>query len=279
MYIHPIYSWSFVLISILLTYFFVKRMEAKGCITFAYVGAVIFCINLFALFSWMFMWTSCRDIYNVVSSGKQYTASVISYTSEEHYDSEDRRYYTMRKPTVQFRTESGAVIRKPLSFSKSSLEVGDTYKVNYNAATGEVITLGFIMIIKFAGSFIFCFILTFLVAGMIRYIIGWPMERYYTLISKIGFNFFVPLLMISFDALLIYALFYGNDIPGWATAILVFFIIVLTLAVWGYIKMIFSKGTPVMRRTGPGQWSGDREEKKKSGKRKKRSRDTNLDRL
>ncbi len=277
MYIHPIYSCSFVIITILLTYFFVKRMDRKGCVTFAYVGAVIFCINLFALFSWMFMIGSCRDIYKVISSGRQYTATVISYTTEEHYDSEDHRYYTMHTPTVQFSTASGEVITKQLKFSTSNIEVGDTYKVNYDVASGEVITLGFTMVIKFIGSFIFCFILTFLVAGMIRYVLGWPMERYFALIATIGFHFFLPFLMIGFDALLIYALFYGNDVPGWATALLVFFIIVLSLSVWGYIKMIISKGTPVMRRTGPGQWSGDWEEKKKPVKGKKRSRDTNLD--
>lgn len=277
MYIQPVYSWSFVIITILLTYFFVKRMDKKGCVTFAYVGAVIFCINLFAIFSWMFMIGSCRDIYKVISSGRQYTASVISYTTEEHYDSEDHRYYTMHTPTVQFTTASGEMVTQQLKFSTSNIEVGDTYKINYNEANGEVITLGFTMVIKFAGSFIFCFILTFLVAGMIRYVLGWPMERYYALISKIGFNFFLPFLMIGFDALLIYALFYGNEVPGWATALLVFFIVVLSLSVWGYIKMIISKGTPVMRRTGTGRWSGDWEEKKKPGKRKKRLRNTNLD--
>lgn len=279
MYIQPVYSWSFVILTILLTYFFVKRMDKKGCVTFAYAGAVIFCINLFAIFSWMFMVSSCQDIYKVISSGKQYTARVISYTAEEHYDSEDRRYYTMYKPTVRFNTESGAIITKQLNFSQSSVDVGDTYRINYNSATGAVITLGFIMIIQFVGAFIFCFILTFLVAGIIRYIMGWPMERYYTLISKVGFNFFVPFLMTGFDALLIYAIFYGNDVPGWVTALLVFFVIVLSLAIWGYIKMIFSKGTPVMHRTGPNRWSADWEEKKKHGKRKKRPRDTNLDGL
>lgn len=279
MYIHPIFTWSFVLLNILLTFFFLRRLEKKGCIAFAYVGAVLFCINLFAVFSWMFMVSSCQDIYKVISSGKQYTATVISYTTEEHYDTEDHRYYTMHTPTVRFTTESGQEISKQLKFSTSSVDVGDTYRVNYNAANGEVITLGFTMIIKFVGSFIFCFILTFLVAGIIRFIMGWPMERYYTLMSKVGFNFFVPFLMIGFDALLIYALFYGNEVPGWATAILIFFIIVLSLSIWGYIKMVLSKGTPVMRRTGPGSWSGDWEEKKKRNKKKKRFRNTDLDDL
>lgn len=279
MYIHPIYTWSFVLLNILLTFFLLRRLEKKGCIAFAYVGAVAGCINLFAIFSWIFMWSSCRDIYKVVSSGRQYTATVISYTTEEHYDAEDHRSYTMHTPTVTFTTESGQEVNQQLKFSTSSVAVGDTYRVNYNAVTGEVITLGFTMIIKFVGSFIFCFILTFLVAGIIRFVMGWPMERYYTLMSKIGFNFFIPFLMIGFDALLIYALFYGNEVPGWATAILVFFILVLSLSIWGYIKMILSKGIPVMRRTGPGSWSGDWKEKKKRNKKKQRSGNTDLDDL
>ncbi len=277
MYIQPVYSWSFVLITLLLTYFFVKRTDRKGCLTFAYVGLVIFCINLFALFSWMFMISSCRDVYKVISSGHQYTATVVSYTTEQHYDADDHRSYTMPTPTVTFTTESGQEVNQQLKFSTSSVAVGDTYRVNYNAATGEVITLGFMMIIKFVGSFIFCFILTFLVAGIIRFVMGWPMERYYTLMSRIGFNFFIPFLMIGFNALLIYALFYGNEVPGWATAILVFFILVLSLSIWGYIKMILSKGTAIMGRTGPGRWSGGWQEKRKPKNRKEHSRPSNSD--
>lgn len=281
MHIHPVYSWSFVLITVLLTYFFVKRMQRKGCITFAYVGAVIFCINLFAVFSWMFMVSSSRDLYKAASSGKSYTAKVISFTSEEHYDSDKGRSYTMYQPTVQFTTESGRVVDKELEFSTSDLELGDIYKVNYNETNGKVITLGFTLIIRLVGAFIFCFLLTFLVAGLLRYVLGWPMGNYYALISKIGFNFFVPFLMIGFDALLIYALFYGNEVPGWATALIVFFILVLSLAIVGYLKMIFTKGTPVMRRTGPGQWSGDWEDdhKTKPKKKQKPSRHTDLDTL
>ncbi len=38
MYIQPVYSISFLVITFLLSFFFVKRLSKKGCATFAYVS-------------------------------------------------------------------------------------------------------------------------------------------------------------------------------------------------------------------------------------------------
>lgn len=255
MYIQPVYSISFVVITLLLSYFFVKRLQKKGCVLFAYVTVVIFCINLFAVFSWAFMVDSGKDLYKVVKGGKTYTGVVVSTKEEEHHDS-GHGNTKMYKPTVEFTTASGKVVTKELDFASSRIAIGDTYQVNYSDENSEVITLGFTMILKIVASFIFCFIFTFLIAGAIRFALGWSMEGYYTLISKIGFMFFLPFLMIGFDALLIYALFYGNEVPVWISVFLVFFILVLTLGIWGYLKNIFSKGAPVMHRVGPNRWQG-----------------------
>ncbi len=63
--------------------------------------------------------------------------------------------------------------------------------------------------------------------------------------------------MIGFDALLTYAIFHGNEVPIWVSGLLVFFILMLTLGIWAYLKMIISKGTPVMRKVAPNKWEGD----------------------
>ena len=64
--------------------------------------------------------------------------------------------------------------------------------------------------------------------------------------------------MIGFEALLIYAFLYGNEVPTFASAILVFFIIVLGLSIWAYLKMtFFSKAKLKWEKTGTGSWSAD----------------------
>ena len=254
----PVYTISFLVVTLLMIHFFIKRLSGKkGCMTYGYIGLILFCINVFAIFSWVFMYSSTKDLYAIATSGQQYTATVISFTEEQHYDSEDNRYYTMYQPTVEFTTEAGNVIAKELDFSTSGLEVGDTYKVNYNEANDKVITLGFTLVMKLVGSFIFCFIFTLLLVGVIKFSSGHSMESYKAFASKIGFQFFIPFLMIGFNLLLIYGIFYGNEVPLFVTGLLIFFSVMLALGTLGYLKMIFTKGEPKMKRVGVNKWAGD----------------------
>ena len=242
--IDSVYPISFLIVCILMTYFFVKRQGSSGCATYGFMGLIILSINMFTIFSWGFMLSTSLDLYKVMSSGKKYESKVISYTSEQRYDSEKRRHYTMYQPTVQFRTDSGEIIKTELDFSSSNINIGDSYSVNYDEDSGSVIALGFTLVIKTVGAFIFSVIFSFLFLGLVKYILGHNMDSYTALVTKVGLSFFVPFLMIGFDLLLIYAIFYGNDIPWYATAMLIFFVLVLTLAVFGYIKMLFTSGTP-----------------------------------
>ncbi|WP_299105041.1 DUF3592 domain-containing protein [uncultured Winogradskyella sp.] len=264
MQIDSAYSLSFLAITILMVYFFVKRLGKAGCMTYGYMGLIIFCINLFTIFSLFFAYTISKEVYSVLTSGEKYNAVVISYTTETHYDSDDGSSYTMDTPTVRFTTDTGETIERELDFSTSDVTVGDEYKVNYNAETGSVITLGFTLIMKVVGAFIFSFIFTFLFIGIIMYSFGYEMEGYKNLIAKIGFNFFIPFLMIGFNALLIYGIFYGNEVPVWVTLMLGFFVFMLTLGILGYIKMMFSKGAPKMKRVSSNRWIGDWESKNKN---------------
>lgn len=237
------YIVSFIAVSILMVFFVIKRLGKSGCMTYGYAGLVIFSINLFTVFSLYFAFTTTNQVYAVLTSGEKYNAEVISYTTETHYDSDDGSSYTMDTPTVRFTTKQGETIERELDFSTSDITVGDTYNVNYNAETGAVITLGFNLIIKVVGSFLFLFIFTFLFIGVIMYALGYNMEGYKSLVAQIGFKFFIPLLMIGFNALLIYGIFYGNDVPVWVTLMLVFFVVMLTLGIVGYFKMMFAKDT------------------------------------
>lgn len=235
------YFYAFIVINIIITFFVLKRSKKIGCIAFGYIGLVLFIINLFTVFSWLSFYSTIEETYGVLTSGKNYTATVINYTSKEVYNSENRQYRTMYTPIVEFTTFQGDNITRSLDFSTSGLEIGDTYWVNYNTATGKVTTLGFTITIKVVGTFLFCFIFMILFIGEILYLFNLRMDRYFSFLKGAGLYFFLPLIMIGFDALLIYALFYGNAVPLWVSLLLVFFIIMLTLAIMGYFKMMFSK--------------------------------------
>ncbi|PKH51639.1 hypothetical protein CXF68_13525 [Tenacibaculum sp. Bg11-29] len=229
-------------------------MNSKGCISFGYIGLLILSINAFTIFSWLFMCNSLKDIYTVSVSENKYYAEVVSTTSEEHYNDESGEYQTMYTPTVKFTTNTGSLIHKELNFSTSNKKIGKTYKVHYDETNDTIITLGFTMIIKTVGAFIFCFVFSFLFIGLLFFILNHPMDNYKNLASLIGFYFFVPFLMIGFDSLLIYSIFYGNSVPFFVIILLLFFISILSLAIVGYIKMLLSEGMPKMKRAGPGKW-------------------------
>lgn len=86
------------------------------------------------------------------------------------------------------------------------------------------------------------------------------MDKFYHILKVIGFYFFIPFIMIGFEILLIYGLFYGNEMPLLIKLVLLFFVLVMALAIYGYIKMMYEKGLPKMRKTGPGRWVGDWED-------------------
>lgn len=264
MQINPIYFYVSVAISLFMTYLFVKRLKNNGCFTFGYIVLIIFSVNSFTAFSGVLLVSSITDAYTAMTSGQQYEATVVSFTSEKHHDSENNKSYMMLTPTLQFTTGLGETIEKKLDFSTSQLKIGDKYSVNYNAENDTIITLGFTMVIKLIGAFIFSFIFTFTFIGIVIYVLGYPIKGYLNFISKIGFYFFIPFLMLGFSALLIYGAFYGNEIPKWVTAILIFFSVVLALAAFVYLKFMLTKGVPQTKPASTKKWLGNWENRPKN---------------
>lgn len=237
------YTIIFISINILITVFYLKRSDSKsGCITSIYIGIVIFCINLFVIFSILAFTHTLKESYQVLTSGKTYTATVIDFNTKKVYNSDTEKYQEMNTPTVRFLDENENNIEVQLDFSTSGLAIGDKYKINYNTKAERAITLGFPFIIKIVATFIFCVIFSFLFIGEMLYIFNRKMEGYFSIIKKAGIYFFLPFMLIGFDALLIYALFYGNEAPLIAVGLLVFFILILTLTIYIYLKILFTKG-------------------------------------
>ncbi|QXP61841.1 hypothetical protein [Olleya sp. HaHaR_3_96] len=221
------YTYGFLALTLLLTFFIAKRLGKTGCIGFGYVALIVGAINLFTVLVFFLISTAIKDLY-AIPFGINYTAEVIDSVSKSTEDG------TMYSPIVAFTTQSGAAVTEELSFSSGSLQ--NSYYINYNEDTGKLIPLGFILALKLAAAILFGVIFIFSFTGIILYAGGINMSGYLEVVKVVGLKFFLPLIMIGFDALLIYALFYGNEMPIFILGILVFFIFMLTLGIWGYIK-------------------------------------------
>ena len=239
---NAVYIISFLIVNVIITVLFVKRFgDRNGILTYGYVGLITFFVNSFFWASILLFFNSITDIYDAITADENYNATVIQVDSEREYNSDDGTYETMYTPTIRFRRNNMEVISKRLNFSSTSIEVGDTYRVSYIEKTDTVVVKGGFLVLKTLGSFIFCFIFSFIFAGEIRYIFNKEMSSYYDILRKAATYFFIPLIMIGFNIMLIYALFDGKNDGVFVSLILIFFILVLTLSIVGYFKMLITK--------------------------------------
>jgi|GEM_PF-988482 len=265
-------SWGFILIlvaSIFITRGFLKRTKKAGCLAFGYVGIVVFTILQIALLAWGFLISTSVATYDAFNGGKTYDARVIDVASYTKYDSDKERDVTMYTPTIAFVTTSGDTVTEQLDVSSSSYEMGEIYYIRYNQETGTILTLGYTLVLKFVGSLLFVIIGTSLGVGAALYAAQKPMDQFWHFMSILGFYILCPILMIGFDVLLIYGLFYIPDAPLFAKCIMGFFAFVLTLAIWGYLSNLIKKGAPKVQQVGFGKWSADWEDEPTANKRKK----------
>ena len=265
------YGWSGVvalLVGLLLTYKIGQRRvqsgkESLGCLGFGYVFLVVSILMVFAIGSAIGVGSSIYKSTQLLLHGQRYPAKVISYTTYESHDSDAGTTTTMFTPTLEFTTASGQLVEHTVSYSSSSKPtIGEFVTVYYDEVTQKGMSFGFGALALFVGALIFMVTLVFVFWGVLLYAMNYDMTNYFHRAKFIGVTFFIPLLMILFDGLLIYALFYGNKVPFFVTALLVFFILVLSLAIWGYIKMIFTHDI-AWEQTGPNSWGGHPVPKKK----------------
>ncbi len=149
------------------------------------------------------------------------------------------------------------LVAHTLSYSSSSQPtIGATVTVYYDETSKDSVSFGFGTLALFFGALLMMVVLVFAFWGILLYAMNYKMEYYLNVIKYIGLPFFIPIVMILFDGLLIYALFYGNEVPLFVSGILVFFILMLTLGIWGYIKMIRTHDM-VWKKTGPTSWAAN----------------------
>lgn len=252
-----------LIFSILIASIFSWRMnrgKKSGCFGFGYVALVAFMISCFALFITYYLSNSFLESVETYRKGEKCIAIVDSYSNYISKDSDGKRT-TMYTPTYKIQTNDGVVhiVKDPVSSGKAPI-VGDTLEVYYNKDTDKMFSWRASTFILFFGMLFMWFLLAFLFVGIARYAIGFNMDGYWKSAQKVGIAFFVPAIMIAFEALLIYALFYGNDVPLVVTIILVFFILVLGLGIIGFIKNLIDNGLPKWSRTSSTSWEADWDE-------------------
>lgn len=258
------YGWGGIValvIGLLLTYMIGQRRVSEGkgnlgCLGFGYVFLVITILMTFALSITWGIGSSIYKTITIVSNGQRYEAKITSFSSYESYDSDTGNYTTMYTPTVSFVTSSDEKVTHTLSYASSSRpDIGNSMVVYYNPILKDSVSFGFGTWALFIGALIMATVFLFAFWGVLLYAMNYKMDKYFTKLKFIGIHFFIPFIMILFDGLLLYALLYGNEVPIYVSGILVFFILVLTLGIWGYIKMIRSSDI-VWTKTGPGKWGG-----------------------
>ena len=236
-----------ILFSLWITQKIAKRKNTKlGCIGFGYIALVVFCISMFAVFLTSIILDLTIKKTDMLINSKSYTAQVIDFQEEQHIDSEGYST-TSHYPILKFTTEDGKILIRTSNEADISHKrlIGETRTVYYYEKEDLFTTIGAMTFISIIGLGVMCLVFVTLFVGIVIYGVGLPMKKYLRICSNIGFRFLVPLLMIAFDALLIYAFFHGNTSQAWfVKPILVLFIIGLSFGIWGYLNMIIQKGMP-----------------------------------
>ncbi len=228
----------------------------KGCMTTGYVALVIFCVTILCFAVFFMLFSSVKNDVSSFINGEQYTATVTSYTSEDKEDDEGdtQTYYTSY---VTFTTKEGYEVTRPKAFSSTGMPVmGETYTIYYDAKNNTLFVWEAMVVIMFVGMIIMGTILLFAFTGLVLFAFGAKMDGYWKACRNLA-SLFIPFIMIAFDALLVYGLLHKEH-PTFVVIILSFFILVLSLAIWGgYISMAIKKGPLKWKRTSAASWSGD----------------------
>jgi len=237
-----------------------KRLGRKnGCVSIGYITLVVFCISLLSTGITWIMIRSASENLSATIGGSKYTAKITDYTSHKSTDGN-----TMYTPIFSFTTEEGQTLSHPAGYSSGEKpQIGQECTVYYNSRTNQISIWSASTLILIIGVLIMASVLLIAFYAIVRYALGYSMERFWKFLQKFASYVFLPVVMISFDALLIYALISKVDSFG-VQCILFIFIFILTLAIWGYLKMTFQHGALKWKQTSYLSWSGDWDESNKN---------------
>lgn len=250
---------ALVLFSSWTTYKILKRLKSKaGCIFIGYVFGVIFCVTLFvfSILYWLIVYVGTHT--DAMINGDRYTGTITAF-EEEHGIDDEGYSYTNNFPVIEFTTNDGHTITRkssePIAAHKLPA-IGSDHTVYYHAGKDRMVTIGAMTYIAIVGMLFMATVLLFAFTCIIKFALGHNMNNFIEIVEYFGVVIFIPVVMVAFDALLIYSLIYGNTEEPWVKAVMIFFISSLTLGFLGYMNLLRQKDKLKFRQTAPGHWEG-----------------------
>ncbi|WP_194850665.1 amino acid kinase family protein [Nonlabens antarcticus] len=218
--------------------------DKPGCVLIGYVTLVYLCM---CSLSFPFIGITVAGLYATVAHDR-FEATV---TQVRQYESEDDEgnYHTMYSPTVIFTNSSGAIIERELNISSGDpYYVGEKHPITYDVDSDKVSSRSMASVLLLTGGLIMSLLLLGYVIIGFAYAYTIPIEitgMDYTVI--IFLYIIMPLGMIGMNVGLIYYMVqrifydYKSDHPVWVLFLVGFFILVLTLASVGIVKLMWKK--------------------------------------
>lgn len=239
-----------VLFSIAITYGIVNRVsdsnsKAKGCISYAYVFAIVFSISSFAIS----IPTMVLGKLSIYLTGEKCTATIIDYTTYDSEDSEGGRT-TMHSAIYKFKDKYGNFITKDADVGTGDIPVvGSKVIVYYDNSRGKegvIATFTFSTILLLIVSLFIGFLMCLLLYAMIMYATNRSTKGIISLLIKIVIYIIVPAGMLFLGGGMAWYCYmritsgYKSDQPIWVLIIAIFFSFTLFLAFIGYVKSLLT---------------------------------------
>lgn len=234
-----------LLIVILLTYYVVRRFRPQsGILTYLITFAIVSPITLAGTLLPIAVVQYVKDL----NQSETYNAKIVDFTYEtrERNDDDGNHYeITVKLPIVQLVTTQGDTITKEVVHYNSlySYKGKAMYcKVNYNPSTGNVFIAdkrGFYKMLSVMVFFALFF--DFLLVGIVLYALGKDMTRYKQMLGIVLFRITIPMAILGFAAILLFAAYEESDMSLFAKIACIGFGVLLLLAFIGLIILSNSK--------------------------------------
>ena len=235
-----------LIIAILLTYYFVKRFRSQsGIFIYLITFAVVSIITLGGILLPIAVAQYVKDL----KQSETYNAKIVDFVYETrevtktHKRGSSSRTITVKLPIVQLVTTQGDTITKEAVHHNTlySYEEEAMYcKVNYNPSTGNVFIAdrrGFYTMLSV--MVLFALFFDFLLVGLVLYALGKEMKRYKQMLGIVLFRIIIPMTILGFAAVLLFAVYEQSDMSLSAKIACIVFGVLLLLAFIVYIMTLF----------------------------------------
>jgi hypothetical protein len=239
------YGWTAICFLVLSVFVAVKILKRRnesqktGCIAVGYVSLVVFILLGFSAMLTGFLGSFVLNMFTL----PRYEAKVVDVSS---YQKNDKRNgtTTMYRSIVAFTAADGTPVEIRTDVSSSEKRaIGEVVEVVYKPGMEAAEELSGGKYLLVAGGAVMLLIMGYFAIAGILYAMGARMAAYY----RFGMNgllyFILPLGMLFMLGALGYAVvlyFVGSkpDMPVWAVVVCSFFCLVLTGALFGYVRML-----------------------------------------